>query len=236
MQIALINSSTVLSDATVQALVTSLEIQGQRDLAPAWGITDLPTVVFVGAGQKPPPGSWWLTILDNSDMAGALGYHDVTDEGLPIGKVFAGTDLQYSSSWTVTASHEFCEMLVDPSCTMIQQTAQGNAALEVCDACEDDSFGYLIDGALMSDFVTPPFFEDLAPYGSWTRFDLGGHITRPMQILTGGYLSVQNVAGNWVQINGDNVPLRHQRAPVGSRRERRKWRSHGHAWVRSLPR
>jgi hypothetical protein len=231
-QIALVNVSTVLTDAEVQALAVPLEIQGQRDLAPIWHI-DKPTVVFVPKGASPPSGSWWLVVLDNSDVANALGYHDLTSEGFPIGKAFAGTDKQYGTSWTVTASHEFCEMLCDPSITVIQKTSRGNVAIEVCDPCEDDQFGYQIDGVLVSDFVSPQFYEDLVPYENYTRFDYGGHIVAPMQILSGGYLSIQDASGNWTQVNGNHTPLRHQRPPVGSRRERRIVGHH--RWICSDP-
>ena len=52
--------------------------------------------------------------MDDSDQAGALGYHDLTSAGLPMGKVFARTDLQNNLSWTVTVSHELLEILGDP--------------------------------------------------------------------------------------------------------------------------
>ena len=111
-KISVINSSTVLSDDEVKAAVPALQKQVSRDFAPAWGIdADL---TFVAKGHKPSKTTWWLIILDNSDQAGALGYHDVTSEGLPIGKVFAGSDMQYGYNWTVTASHELLEMLGDP--------------------------------------------------------------------------------------------------------------------------
>ncbi len=89
----MINSSTVVADSDVQAVVPALETQVHRDFCPAWGIdADL---VFVAKDQPPPAGSWRLAILDNSDQAGAPGYHDVTCDGLPLGRVFAGTDAQY---------------------------------------------------------------------------------------------------------------------------------------------
>ena len=106
-RVAVINASTVLTDEQVQAAVPALQTQVRRDFAPAWGIdADLS---FVPCNAIPDPGLWWLTVLDDSDQAGALGYHDVTDEGLPLGKVFARADLRYGSQWTVTASHEFAE-------------------------------------------------------------------------------------------------------------------------------
>src|SRR5260221_12102218 len=98
-KIAVINASTVLTDDQVKAAVPALQMQVQRDFAPAWG-TDA-DLTFVPKGTQPGPGAWWLVILDNSDVAGALGYHDVTSEGLPLGKVFAATDKQYGLNWTI---------------------------------------------------------------------------------------------------------------------------------------
>src|ERR1035441_9580376 len=72
-QVAMINASTVLQDSQVQAIVPALQTQVHRDFAPVWGVdADL---TFVGHGATAPSGSWWLTVLDNSDQAGALGYH-----------------------------------------------------------------------------------------------------------------------------------------------------------------
>ena len=112
-RISLFNRSTTLTDAEVAQAVLALQTQIHRDFAPAWGIdADL---VFVPKNAAPAPRSWWVTILDHSDQAGALGYHDVTSEGLPLGKVFAATDRQYGNQWTVTASHEILKMPADPA-------------------------------------------------------------------------------------------------------------------------
>src|SRR2546425_8159515 len=82
--IAVVNESTVLSDSQVRAALPAFQAQVHDDFAPAWGIdADL---VFVPRGRYAPAGSWWLVILDNSDQADALGYHDVTSSGTPLGK------------------------------------------------------------------------------------------------------------------------------------------------------
>jgi len=56
------------------------------------------------------------------------GHHDLTPDGLPVGKSFAGTDKHFGHSWTVTASHELLEMLADPTstcrCSCIRQPRQ----------------------------------------------------------------------------------------------------------------
>jgi len=121
--IDIINASTVLSDTVIAAAVPALQTQINRDFYPAWGVKA--NLFFVPKGHKPAKGHWWMAILDNSDVAGALGYHDLTSEGLPIGKVFAGTDMQYGLSWTVTLSHELVEMLADPTINLAAQQAPG---------------------------------------------------------------------------------------------------------------
>jgi hypothetical protein len=98
-QISFMNRSTVLTDDQVQAALPALQTQVHRDFAPVWGMdADL---TFVPTNGNPALGTWWLTVFDNSDAADALGYHDLTPDGLPIGKVFAGSDVQFGQSWTV---------------------------------------------------------------------------------------------------------------------------------------
>ncbi len=224
-KIAFTNQSTVLTDAEVQAAIGPLQTQVSRDFAPVWGVdADLS---FVPKSATPPPKSWVIGVFDNSDQAGALGYHDLTENGLPLGKVFAGTDLQYGSSWTVTASHELLEMLGDPDINLYAVSQNGMElsfyAYEVCDACEADELGYKIDGTLVSDFVYPAWFEGFRQAGS-TPFDQEGHVTKPFEILKGGYISVFDVSYNngWYQQYPVGARIKYQSRPqVGSRRERR---------------
>ena len=235
-KVAVINASTVVADADVQAAVPALQTQVSRDFASAWGIDA--ELSFVPSGATPPAGIWWLTILDNSDQAGALGYHDVTPDGLPLGKVFAGTDLQSGSSWTVTASHELLEMLADPEINLTVFAQADNTsgrlyAYEVCDACEADSLGYSINGTLVSDFVFPAWFETSRAASS-AQFDFGKKITAPLQLLAGGYIGVFDVTSGqgWTQITAAGAARTYSmRAPVGSRRERR--RTFRDQWMRS---
>ena len=238
-KVAVINASTVLTDNHINSALPALQTQVHRDLAPAWGIdADL---TFVPQNAQPPSGSWWLTILDNSDQAGALGYHDLTPEGLPLGKVFAGSDLQAGYQWTVTTSHELLEMLIDPDVNLTVST-QPNAhsgtlfAYEVCDACEADELGYKIDNTLVSDFVFPAWFESFRAKGS-TQFDYGNHIKAPFELLAGGYIGVYDVTKGtgWHQITAEGMPLTFEMRPrLGSRRERR--RTPREQWLKSAVR
>ncbi|HZZ16757.1 MAG TPA: hypothetical protein VFE08_12420 [Candidatus Sulfotelmatobacter sp.] len=237
-QISIIHQSTILADADVAPVVAALQKQVTNDFRPVWGVDA--ELAVIPKGTPPPAGTWWLVLLDDSDQANALGYHDLTTEGLPIGKVFAGSDLKAGTSWTVTASHELLEMLGDPNINLtVFVQSSGTAgilyAYEVCDACEDDSLAYQIDNVLLSDFVYPSWFESFRTEGS-TQFDRMNKINMPFQLLVNGYIGTFNVSAGsgWQQQTAEkqltNVLYR---GAVGTRRERRTVPRD--QWVNSLP-
>lgn len=226
--IAVINESTVVSDSDVQDLIEALQNQVDADFSQIWHVGC--KLVFQDKTQPAQPGVWQLVILDNSDQAGALGYHEMTATGDPLGKVFAGEDLKYGSSWTVTASHELLEMLADPWINLtVQVDDQTLYAYEVCDACEADNLGYDItikNGKLIhvSDFVTPEWFQPAMSLNF--PFDLRGHVQKPLELLPDGYISILkiNSSNGWSQLNGrfSSEEVEARSAPVeGHRRHRR---------------
>ena len=188
-----LNQSTEASDQTIKWLTAALQIQVHRDFFPIWGIDAVLT--FVPKGTPLNPNHWQLVFLDTADQAGALGYHELTASGLPLGKVFIRTTEQDGSAWSVTGSHELLEMLGDPyannAVLMLDNTGiAGTAyAYEVCDACEDDPLGYVINDFKVSDFVTPAWFEP-AGTAPGAKFDFMGHVSGPFLLLPGGYIGV----------------------------------------------
>jgi hypothetical protein len=213
--IAITNASTCLTDTQVEAVLPALQRQVSIDFRAYW---DLDCALYPLARNQPLTRGWWqIVITDNPDQAGALGYHEMTSQGAPLGKVFARLDLESGASWTVALSHELLEMLADP---WINWCAVGSDskvyALEVCDAVEADDLGYEIDGVLLSDFVTPAWFEPT----SADRFDFKQRISKELQLARGGYISVLNPNSGWTQVaaRGEGDP------PIsnGSRRARRK--------------
>jgi hypothetical protein len=123
------------ADADVTPGVAALQKRVTNDFHPVWG-TDA-ELTIVPKGRQPSNGSWWLVLLNDSDQANALGYHDLTTEGLPIGKVFAASDLKAGTSWTVTAGHGLLEMLGDPNInlTVFVQSSNMTGILFVCEVC-----------------------------------------------------------------------------------------------------
>ena len=224
--IAISNASTCLTDAQVEAVLPALQKQVSDDFKAYWELDC--TLTFLNNGQPLTRGWWQVVITDNPDQAGALGYHEMTSAGTPLGKVFAKLDIESDSSWTTTLSHELLEMLADPNINLsvMVQTAETRGTLyayEVCDACEDVSFGYLIEHVLVSDFVYPSWFESFRKPHS-TVFDYQKHITKSFDLLKGGYIGYFDVTGGsgWQQQTKDQRLDYRARPRVGSRRERRR--------------
>ncbi len=223
-KVAIKNVSTVVGDPEVAALVAALQKQVDNDFAPAWGCpADLRVV---GPNDPEDPQAWGLLISDNSDLADDLGYHELTRFGQPMGKAFAKSAIDAGASWTVTVSHELLEMLADPNINLavLDQGPFGARlySYEVCDPCEDDRFGYLIDGLLVSDFVYPAWFESFWVQGT-AVFDFGQHINAPFQLLAGGYAQVNDIASGlgWSSESLPGEMNVRARPPRGSRRQRR---------------
>jgi len=236
LQIAVINESTAIADGDVQNMIAAFKTQWNNDLNSVWGV-GAAAFGFNPKQQAPPAGAWWVVFLDNSDQANALAYHDLTNEGLPISKVFVKTIQADKASLSVGASHEICEMAVDPWLNSAYQDSQGTFwAGEICDPVEDDQYGYDISGILVSDFVTPNWFGHKNASGA---IDLQRHAASAFEVLTGGYAQKFDPKKGWVQVTGAKaaLTLRGSRAASGSRRERRargwkKWAPSRHIFKR----
>lgn len=191
-QVAMINASKLVQDEEAQAVLAALQTQVRRDFAPAWGIDA--ELAFVPRGQQPAPGAWWLTLVDESELAG--GIHELTEEGLPLAKVFVAMARKARIAWSFCASHELLEMLANPGINLAVYPAD-EAHLpamtfygyQVCDPCQARAFGYSIDGVRVSDFVFPSWFGSFRSPGQ-QGFDFRGHTTKPFQLLKRGSIDV----------------------------------------------
>ena len=212
--IAVTNVATCVNDEQVAGVIPALQRQVSADFKAYWNRECC--LVFVAKEQTVPDGWWQIVVMDDPDQAGALGYHELSARGMPLGKVFARLDLEAGASWTVTLSHELLEMLADPWVNWCAESAGKVYALEVCDPVEADKLGYEVDGVLLSDFVTPAWF------GGTGEMDFMRRVSRALELGAEGYISVLDAAKGWVQTSGAEVP-------VGSRRwrrgmERGQWR------------
>ena len=221
--IAFIRDTRLLTDEMMFSYVAAQQIQVERDFAPLWGVTAQCTFV-PPSGNLPPPSDgnqvWQLWFKDHSDQAGALGYHD--DQGNPVAYTFVADDLADGVSWTVTGSHETLEMLGDPDIVQVRDAAGWEYAYEACDACEDDSLAYPINGHMMSDFVLPSWFDPVgkAPY------TFRNTIHAPLTLAVGGYIGVRQLPdGQWTQRTAEVEPISHRQIKGPHSRTTRRFRN-----------
>jgi hypothetical protein len=197
MIISIVNKSSILTDAQVAAIVPALRIQAS-DFCGAWKIST-PTVRF---GEIPT--ALPIYILDDSDQAQALGYHDVSTDWKPFARVFAKTDQKYGLKWTVTLSHELLELIADPWCnSAVQISNSAFVALEVCDPVESDDQAQIINGVPLSNWVYPEWFDGTNKTGP---FDRMGRLQKPLALTHGGYVSVWNTGKGWSQVQAQTTP------------------------------
>lgn len=203
--ISITNNSTVMSDDEVKQIIPALQHQISYHFKPYWDSG----ANLKWAGKKAIEGTWEIAFLDDSDQAGALGYHDFDPTKYPNAKVFAGTDQQYGLSPSVTASHEALEMLADPYINLGAQTSNTEFyGYEVGDPVEADEDGYNINIArrgetpiniLMSNFVLPRWFVPESPTDGTYKFDYRGLLTQPLEVREGGYVSIFTSGEGWSQ-------------------------------------
>jgi hypothetical protein len=195
-QIALVSESPRVSLTDLMPVCAALQKQVTRDLSPVWNIGA--TVDCFAALENVPPGYWSVTVMQNPPGQARGGIHE-DRSGQPFALV------PDDDGWSLSASHEVMEMLVDPFSrfTISGQSprpGQGRVdfLVEICDPCQ--TFGYSVNGVAVSDFYTPHYFDPVA--NSAVRYSFTGSIQAPRQVLKGGYLSwFDSVSGHWFQQN-----------------------------------
>src|SRR5438046_9980164 len=134
--IACFNKATGSLGVDFGRLITVLQKFVDQYFVPVWGT---PARLVRTTGFR--KGAWALAFLDRADVANALGYHDLTPDGLPLSKVFVKSTLDVGQKVSVTACHELAEMLVDAASNLAAAGA-GNAfyAYETTDGAEQTEF------------------------------------------------------------------------------------------------
>ena len=203
-QVGLVDATGKLSAERVQDVAAALNVQVMRDLPRYWNVQA--TVRYLPNPRAIPSGVWPV-ILVPSLPPGEGGFH-LDQHKQPYAEVIATPD---SDDWSIDASHETLEMLVDPYGNRFQSSRaieieQGKVVdgvgeyqylVEACDPCEANEFAYPIQGVAVSDFLTPHYYDPVATSG--TNYSFTGAIERPRQLLKGGYISFVNMQKGIVQ-------------------------------------
>jgi hypothetical protein len=220
-------------------LISAMQSYVTDYVAPVWG-----TPAKLEKSTDFVKNAWAMVFLDDADQPGALAYHDLTIDGMPLAKVFVATTREAGEEVSVSASHELVEMLVDPAINtwvsgpdlqpiygyadtypvqMVPIELYGVTAMyayESADPVEEITFK--VDGVAMSDFVYPAYFEDFQHPPS-TIFDYKKKVKQPFELLPGGY-QIIFTEGNFGNVFGSKAKERRfaQEDRRGHRSETRK--------------
>ena len=146
-QIGLVDTTGKINVDLMQAVAAALNVQVTRDLPQFWPIQA--TVRYLADATKVPVGVWPVQLVKHLPP-GEGGFH-MNKHNQPYSKVIASPD---SDEWTIDASHETLEMLVDPYGNRLHSsqsieivggkikdgTGEFEYLVEACDPCEADNY------------------------------------------------------------------------------------------------
>jgi hypothetical protein len=199
-------TSAPVSPEGLAHVARALQTQVDRDFGPAWGAW---ARVSASAGRDAAPGTWPMYVVEAPDAG--FGIH-LDARGTPYAEVCAG------EGWTLAASHLLLEMIADPRGDRLMDGLDFGAFLthrrvrylvEVCEPCR--TFHYVIDGVMVSDFVTPDYYR-----ADGTAVDFLRLLRRPLEVRIGCSLSWQDPDDrHWHQKRADGA-LTRSSTPIGA--------------------
>lgn len=188
------NISTALKSADMYLMISAINaiLPG---FCKAWGHSQY---VCVASSSKTVVGAtgMYCVFMDNSDSAGALGYHTQTG-GVPLSKVFVKTILRYGGSiftspirLTVAQAfcHEIMEMIHNPRANSWWQQPNGTLVpAEMCDPVQSNVIPVRVGSTLihMTDYIYPAWSNPQASKGPYNYLNT---LVRPFQVAKGGYV------------------------------------------------
>lgn len=184
---ALISKAKVANFSELTRVSSAIQKQLIRDVAPIWG--KYATIDAFDRIEDVPYGYHIIDVVAPQGNSNILGFHTF-NMGFPTGTVNYAPDLE----WSLTASHECLEMLINPH---VNEYIVGDLpypdfpvkrvafCVEICDPCQHIDNAYTCNGLRVSDFITPDYFSPLVDAN--IRGSFSGKITKPRTLLPGGY-------------------------------------------------
>lgn len=179
-----------LPDATIAAAAVTLQrwINAPHGQGPATAYSQGAYMVrSVPRGEAPPAPTdhlWPILLLAHSDAGPGVGGYHYEEGGVPKAKVFVvDCNAARPGWWSVAASHEIVEMLVDRwTNSAILSGYQGGLAayqMEACDPCEQ--YSEAVGQFAFTEYVLPHYWRQDAP-GPYSSL---GHCTAPLTAAPG---------------------------------------------------
>lgn len=202
MKVGFVNRASSIKYDEFRNVVTALNHQARHEFGPCWS--------FKASAVALPKN--FVESLDKVDAViyiedkpkkndGTLGYHDRRASGMPFGVVYHDISDRLGEPWSVTASHELCELILNPWAGSFEWGPHPETGRyvfhwrEACDAVQAHPYtiknknGSRVE---VSNFVLPLYFtiESEAPGpGRYKANDwLETKRLKSFGLLSGGYI------------------------------------------------
>lgn len=183
--IALVAMTRKISAKDLSRAETAFSKRLRNDFYPIWQVSAV--IQAYPKMRDVPKGAWSVIVRDKLDAPEALSYH-TEKNGTPFAAIL------YGQGWEFLASHDLIEMLIDPHGNRLAKGPSPRPGdrhdvsflVEVCDPCASEKNGYDIDGIRVADFCTPQYYDAKS---SGERYSFTKAISKPFEVLKGGYLS-----------------------------------------------
>ena len=184
--IYLVNKTTSVTTAQLNAIVAAINVQIQQHFSPYW--VHVANVVAVPYGQTQPALSWYLEILNQAPAIYGVTpsvQSDGTLESIYLtGYVSVAACTQQNKPVSQICSKAILEMLMKlgMNLAVLRSDTSGNVlAVELTVFMND---GYSIAGTIVNNFVTPYFFTPGAK-PSWATYDWNNTVAAPFTGVAG---------------------------------------------------
>jgi len=186
-QVALLYHDTQrLTRADVDLIQRALQLQVDRDFAPAWNKSAV--IGVYDAAHLAPIDSWKIFIQDKEDD---VGFHCLQNQQ-PYAKVSANADLPEVCK---VCSHELLEMLIDPEGNAVKLGPSifwpGKVVeylMEICDPCQEAEYQIGIANLAVAEFVLPAYYDNNGAIGG-ASYSNRDSVTGPFTVNRGGYVT-----------------------------------------------
>ena len=183
---------------------------------PCWPKEAAGSVITMASGAM--HGDAPLVLAPNTTIANSLGYHTRMKDGSPISIVELDACRRYNQPWTIAATHEIAEMLVNPALDRFVQADGKNWPLETADPVT--SYDFPIGGVRVANVTTPTFWGLLGPVGVYDVMrKVAAPLSGPSSIPHGGWMEWEEGGSYRNAWGADLSPL--QIAYLAERRGRR---------------
>jgi hypothetical protein len=198
--VAIVPKGINVSPDELALVASAINLQVNRDLSKPWNVQ---ATVTTFPDDTVPLARGFVPVYVMADTGESDGIHRLSAKGTLFAIVRYATGMR----WSLAASHEILELLVDPTLHFMlpgpllgQPSVTVQYLVEICDPCEGPDYAYQVDKAhavYVSDFCLPSYYWS-SPSPS-APFSCQDNLPGPGTVTNGGRVTWRDSSGTFFQ-------------------------------------